>query len=61
MRAFDLYQRKCEVCGKRFESCVEYAYKVQKKKHKDRYYYFCSWRCLRQYQNVNAKGGRKGA
>ena len=59
MRAFDLYQRKCEVCGKRFESCVEYAYKVQKKKHKDRYYYFCSWRCLRQYEKNKQVNGRK--
>ena len=50
MRAFDLYKRKCIVCGKPFESCREYAYKIRKKKHRDRFYYFCFWHCLRTYE-----------
>ena len=53
MIAFDLYPRKCAVCGKRFEAGCNYAYR-EGKLHK-RCKYFCSWRCLRQYQQNKAK------
>lgn len=61
LTAFDLHKRKCKQCGKPFESRMEYAYKMERRKGKKLYYYFCSWHCLRQYENANAKGGRKGA
>ena len=56
IQAFDLYKRKCKQCGKPFESCKEYAYKAEKRKGKGEYFYFCSWRCLRQYQETHRKG-----
>ena len=54
--AFDLYPRKCKECGKRFESCKEYAYKMEKRKGKKQYFYFCSWHCLRQFKQNHRKG-----
>lgn len=58
MKAFDLYPRRCKQCGKRFESCVEWAYKIEKST--DRYWYFCTWKCLREYEkNWRKKDGRK--
>lgn len=56
MRAFDLYKRKCPVCGKRFESGKQYAYK-REHRHNN-FYYFCSWHCLREYEK---KGSEKSA
>ena len=53
MKAFDLYPRKCAICGKRFESSAEYVYR-DGNLHK-RCKYFCSWRCLRQYQQNKSK------
>ena len=48
MKAFDLYKRKCPVCGKKFESGRKYAYK-REHRHNN-FYYFCSWHCLREYE-----------
>ena len=48
MRAFDLYPHKCKQCGKRFEGAKEWAYKDVSKGMK-RAIYFCSWRCLREF------------
>lgn len=61
MKAFDLYPRKCKQCGKRFESCVEWAYKIERRK--DWFWYFCSWKCLREYKKkvVKKDGRKKGA
>ena len=55
MKAFDLYKRKCPVCGKRFESGVMYAYKREKRHNS--YHYFCSWHCLRQFDRNSRKAG----
>ena len=52
MKAFDLYARKCHVCGKRFEGSKEWAYKKEKGRKKG-YIYFCLYKCLRKDQ----KGG----
>lgn len=48
MKAFDLYPHKCRQCGKRFEGSIEWAYKESKGKKKG-FIYFCSWRCLREF------------
>lgn len=56
-KAFDLYARKCHQCGKRFESGTEWAYKCDKQKGKKGKYYFCSWRCLRQFDRTRKKAG----
>ena len=47
------WPRKCKVCGKRFESGKEYAYKHRKKGKKE-FWYFCSWHCLREYMKKSA-------
>lgn len=52
---FDLYPRKCEVCGKRFEAKLDYVYKEGRLHKKNRY--FCSWRCLRQWRQSKRKVG----
>ena len=52
---FDLFPRTCAQCRKKFESRPEYAYKAERRK--DRYYYFCSWRCLRQWQRTHRRAG----
>lgn len=57
MRAFDLYQRRCYQCGKRFEGAKEWAYKEERQKRKGRYFYFCSWRCLREFDKGRKKAG----
>lgn len=59
LKAFDLHKRKCAQCGKNFESRMEYAYKVERRKGKKLYYYFCSWHCLRQYEKNKQVNGRK--
>lgn len=55
MKAFDLYKRKCPVCGKRFECGTLYAYK-RARRH-NMFFYFCSWKCLRQYDRNRRKAG----
>ena len=61
LRAFDLYKRKCAQCGKHFEGCKEWAYKIEKVT--DRYWYFCTWKCLREFEKRGVKkdGRKKGA
>ena len=56
MKAFDLYPHKCRQCGKRFEGSVEWAYKESKGKKKG-FIYFCSWRCLREFDKGRRKAG----
>lgn len=55
MIAFDLYPRKCKVCGKRFESGKDYAYKHRKKGKKE-FWYFCSWKCLQAFREERKCG-----
>lgn len=50
MKLFNLENRKCRHCGKHFESRPEYAYKIEY--NKDRYWYFCSWRCIQAYRRA---------
>ena len=45
-----LYPHKCKMCGKRFEARKEYAYKLHRYKSSDDYDWFCSYKCLRQYE-----------
>lgn len=52
MIAFDLYPRKCAVCGKRFEGSLGWAYKRSKGKKRG-FVYFCSYKCLRADQKKN--------
>lgn len=48
-----LYSHICKICGKKFECTTEYVYK-RPKKH-DSYFYFCSYKCLREYDNNKSK------
>ena len=54
MKAFDLYPRQCSKCGKKFESAKDYSYKVSRAH--GHFIYFCSWHCLRAFQQ---KEGRR--
>jgi YHS domain-containing protein len=54
-----LYNRICTQCGKHFEGRSEYAYKVQDKHITDKYYYFCSWKCLRAYEREHIDWKKK--
>lgn len=55
MRMFDLYPRVCKICGKRFESRVNYTYKVEYRKNA--FYYFCSYHCFREYEKRKKVAG----
>ena len=55
MRMFDLYPRVCKICGKRFESRVNYTYKVEHRKNA--FYYFCSYHCFREYEKRKKVAG----
>jgi hypothetical protein len=50
---FDLYPRKCYVCGKRFECRMAWAYKEKKKQKKEEYFWFCSYKCMREHQSLH--------
>ena len=51
MGMLGLYPHKCRQCGKEFEGRREYAFKVPKRPGWDKYYYFCSHKCFRAYEN----------
>ena len=44
-----LYPHKCKQCGKAFECRPEYAYKIRKAQKMDQYWWFCSHKCIRKY------------
>ena len=48
-----LHERKCIQCGKIFEARKEYVYKIEDTHKTDKYYYFCSWKCMRQHEREN--------
>lgn len=54
---FDLYPRKCATCGKPFEATQEYVYR-EGEKHK-KVYWFCSWKCLRQFRATHRQRKRR--
>ena len=56
--AFDLIPRKCEKCGKKFEASKDWAYKLPRRT-RSTIPYFCSWKCLREYEKGN-RHGREG-
>ena len=49
-----LYPHKCKQCGKRFEARREYAYKLPKFHKTEEYYWFCSYKHLRQYEQEHS-------
>lgn len=53
MSGFDLYPRRCSVCGKRFECRMEWAYKEKKKQKKEAFFWFCSYKCKREYERLH--------
>ena len=48
MIMLDLYPRKCAQCGKRFESSVEYVYRIGQNHGECKW--FCGWKCLQEYR-----------
>ena len=54
-----LHKRKCTQCGKIFEGRREYAYKIPDRNITDKYFYFCSWKCLRLYENEHTNWKKK--
>lgn len=50
-----LYPHKCKQCGKKFEARSEYAYKLHKFKTSDDFVWFCSYSCLRAYEEKHKK------
>lgn len=50
-----LYSHRCGECGKGFECRREYAYKIHKYQSSDDFVWFCSYRCLRQYEKTHQK------
>lgn len=57
VKAFELYPRKCKVCGKGFESCFDWVYKTRPTGK--RWVWFCSWGCLRKYEKAHPKRVRE--
>ena len=50
-----LYKHKCKQCMKEFECRREYAYKIPFSKNDGRYYWFCSYKCIRAYERDHDK------
>ena len=50
-----LYPHKCGECGKRFEARTEYAYKLHRFKTSDDFIWFCSYKCLREYEKNHSR------
>lgn len=50
-----LYEHKCKQCGKHFECRSEYAYKLSKRNSTKGFHYFCSYKCLRAYEEEHSK------
>ena len=48
-----LDERKCAICGKPFDPPVlgEWAYKKYRSPGGSAIFHFCSWGCLRKYEN----------
>lgn len=50
-----LYAHKCKTCGKEFEGRSEWVYKAETSKGKKAYNWFCSHKCIRQYEKEHTK------
>ena len=50
-----LYPHKCKLCGKKFEARSEYAYKLHRYKSSDDFDWFCSYKCLREYETKHKR------
>lgn len=50
-----LYPHKCKECGKKFEARSEYAYKLHRYKSSDDFEWFCSYKCLREYEKTHSR------
>ena len=50
-----LYPHKCKQCGKKFEGRSEWVYKLEKQKGSKDYIWFCSHKCIRQYEKDHTK------
>ena len=46
---FDLYERKCPVCGKTFEASIQHVYRIGDMT-RGRVKWFCSWTCYRKFK-----------
>ena len=55
MVCIGLYPHKCKECGKKFEARSEYAYKLHKYKTSDDFVWFCSYKCLRAYEDKHTR------
>ena len=53
-----LHKRECKQCGKQFESRTSYAYRIPTRKT-GQFTYFCSWKCLRAYEQEHANWKKK--
>ena len=50
-----LYSHKCKQCGKDFECRAEHRYKIVRYGRIDCYDWFCSWKCIQAYREINTK------
>lgn len=57
-KTLGLFKHKCEMCGKEFECTKDYVYKIAKKTHSERYYYYCSYTCFRKAQKEKERNNR---
>lgn len=55
MEQMGLHPHVCRQCGKHFECRQEYTYKVHKYGSVVQYHWFCSWKCLREFEINKAK------
>lgn len=55
------YERTCAICGKEFLSYPGHVYHKSKGSHTGHHteYYFCSWSCMRKYENAPKGEGKK--
>lgn len=58
MLAFDLYPRKCCLCGRKFEAGKDWVFRIEDKKGPCKW--FCSWKCLRLYRADHKERRRNG-
>lgn len=49
-----LYGHKCKVCGKVFECRSEYVYKIERAQSAKQFYWFCSYKHMREYEQKKA-------
>ena len=55
MNYIGIYVHKCPICGKKFECRSDYGWKKQLGNKGDKFAWFCSYSCMREFERTKIK------